>query len=108
MDAIVPGVQINRDSLCLALKAHTVPVDHGVGECDPQPEQNQPITRVLEARERRLQSEILATERVAITEEFLDRVGSQSARFIVSRIAEGNRIQTLAHQIADRMADLAR
>jgi hypothetical protein len=41
-------------------------------------------------------------DRVAITEQFLRRVVSQSARIIGIRVAARNRIETLAHQISDR------
>lgn len=57
----------------------------------PHPVQVRAIKRVLEARERRRRGQVLAINRVAITEQLLDRVGSQSARIIGIRIAAGDR-----------------
>ncbi len=107
MGRIVRGVEVDRDALDLALQAPPMSLDHGVGERDPHPVQIRPIKRVLEARERRLRSQVLATDWVAATEQLLDRISSQSARIIAIRVAAGNRIQALAHQMTDRVADLA-
>jgi hypothetical protein len=74
----------------------------------PIPVKIRPIHRVLESRERRLRGQLLALHRVAITQELLNRVRSQSTRVISVRVAAANRIQLLAHQITDRVADFAR
>ncbi len=105
---IVGGVEIDRDPRDLALQASAVPLDHGLGQCDPHPVQIRTIQGILEARERRLGGEILATDRVATAQQLLDRVGRESARIIAIRVATGDRVETLTHQRPDRMADLAR
>src|ERR1039457_1847754 len=108
MSRIVRRVQVNRDPLDLALQAPAMSLDHSVGEGNTHPVQIRPLKGVLEARQGRLRGQVLAIDRVAITEQLLDRIRSQSARIIGIRVAARNRIQTLAHQIPDRMADLAR
>lgn len=66
--------------------------------------QIRPIKGVLKVRQRRLRSEVLATDRVATTQQLLDRIDRETARIVVIRVAAGNRIQLLPHQITDRMA----
>ena len=105
---IIRRVQIDRDPLGLALQAPAMPLDDGVGQRDPHPVQIRPIQRVLKARERRLRGQLLTLDRIATTEQLADRIGSQSARIVAIRITAGDGIQPLAHQIPDRVADLAR
>ena len=108
MSRIIRRIQIDRDPLGLALQAPAMPLDHRVGQRDPHPVQIRPIHRVLKARERRLRSQLLALDRVATTQQLLDRIAPQPARIIAIRVTAGDRIQPLAHQFPDRVADLAR
>ena len=85
-----------------------MPLDHGIGKCHTHSIQIRPIKGILEARERRLRSQILTLDRIATTQQLLDRVGAQSPGIIAIRITAGDGIQPLAHQIPDRMTDLAR
>jgi hypothetical protein len=83
-------------------------LDHGIGERDPHSVQIRTIKRILEARERRLRSKILTPDGIATTQKLLDRVGAQTAGIVAIRIAASDGIQPLAHQITDRVPDLAR
>ena len=108
MRRIVRRIQIDRDPLGLALQAPAMPLDHGIGKCHTHPVQIRPIKSVLEARERRLRSQILTLDRIATTQQLLDGVGAQSPGIIAIRITAGDGVQPLAHQIPDRVPDLAR
>jgi hypothetical protein len=105
---IIGRVQIDRDPLGFALQAPAMPLDHRVGERDPHPVQIRTIKSVLEPRERGLRGQVLTLERIATTQQLLDGVGAQSAGIVAIRITAGDGIQALAHQIPDRMTDLAR
>src|SRR5271154_5267135 len=59
-------------------------------------------------RERRLRGQPLTLHRIATAEHLLDRIRSQPARIVRIRVAAADRIQALAHQITDRVADLTR
>ncbi len=108
MGRIVGRIQIDRDALDLAPQAPAVPINDCLGQCHPHPVERAGIQCILEPRERRLRGQLLATDRVATTEQLLDRVTAQSARIVPIRVAARDGIQALAHQLTDRMLNLVR
>jgi hypothetical protein len=105
---IVRGVEVDRDPLDRALQAPAMPLDHGIGERHTHAIQIRPIERVLEARERGLRGQVFTPDRIATTQQLLNGVGAQSPGIVTIRITAGDGIQPLAHQVPDRVLDLAR
>jgi hypothetical protein len=108
MGRVIRRIQIDGDPLGLALQAPAMALNHGIGERHTHSIQIRPIERVLKTREGELRGQVLTLDRITTTEQLLDRIASQSAGIVAVQITAYDRIQPLAHQITDRVPDLAR
>jgi hypothetical protein len=82
--------------------------DHALRQCLAHPVQIRTPHRILKPRQCRLRGQRRPTDRVTSDQQLLDRILGQSRGIVAVWIPAGDRLQALAHQIPDRVFDLAR
>jgi hypothetical protein len=108
MGGVVRRIEIDRDAPGAAAKGGAVLPDHEVCQRVPQPGQRQRAKRILEPRQRRLRRQGGTGERIAIEQEFVDRVVGQPGGVVAIRIAADQPENALAYQVDQLVLDFAR
>ena len=100
-------IEIDRDPPGLAT-ASVVAGDHGVGQRLGQPVERAARRRLLEARHGRLRGQPQTVDRIAVEQQFVNRILGERIAIVAIRVATGDAKHALGDQVADRVRDLRR
>ena len=105
---IVGGIEVDRDAAGPALEAPPMVRDDRVGQDVPHREQLPPPHGVLEPRQRGLRGQGRSRDRIAVDQQFVDRVVGQPSGVVAVGVAAGDPKDALPEQLERLMLDLAR
>lgn len=105
---VVGRIELQRDALDTRTQPAAMARDHGVGERASHAHQGLGPKGILKARERRLRGQRLAADRIALEQQLVHRIGTETGGIVAVLVAAGDRKDALAHQILKRVNDFAR
>ena len=105
---IVGRIEVDRDARGPAFEPSAMVRDDGVGQPLPHREQLAPPHGILEPRERGLRGQGRPRDRIAVDQQFVDRVVPHPRSVVAVGVATGEPKDPLPEQLERLMLDLAR
>jgi hypothetical protein len=105
---ILGGIEVDRDAASASPPALALSLDHNVRDGFGHAKEALGVDGVLEPRERGLGGERIAVQRIAIEQELVNGIVREPSAVVGVGVAARQREEPLAHQLLDRVLDLAR
>lgn len=104
---VVGRIQIDGDPATLPAQSEAVMIDDRVQQGQPEPDEISAAEPVLKPGDRRLGSDVVTGNRIAVQEELVDGITGQPGGIVAIRVTAGQTVDPLAEEFAQGMGNLA-